>query len=147
MTEIRTRPATWLIWFLRVVGAISQLAFVAAVMPESWIIEISEELNLEPFPETPVAFYLARHLSLIYGFIGIALIVISYQLTRYRDLVGYLSIGIIVFGFLQGLIDFQSGMPIWWTAGESISTAIGGLMMVWLHRNCDGGPIDSIGNG
>ena len=138
MTEDRKRPAAWLIWFLRVVGAISQLAFVAAVMPESWIVEISEELNLEPFPETPIAFYLARHLSLIYGFIGIALIVLSYQLNRYRELVGYLAIGIIIFGILQGWIDFQSGMPVGWTALESISTVIGGLMMVWLHRNCDG---------
>ena len=138
MTEDRKRPAAWLIWFLRVVGAISQLAFVAAVMPESWIVEISEELNLEPFPETPIAFYLARHLSLIYGFIGIALIVLSYQLNRYRELVGYLAIGIIIFGILQGWIDFQSGMPIGWTALESISTVIGGLMMAWLHRNCDG---------
>jgi hypothetical protein len=143
MAEVRKRPASWLIWFLRLVGVISQLAFVAAVMPESWIIEISEELNLEAFPETPIAFYLARHLSLIYGFIGIGLIMISYQLTRYRDLVGYLSIGIIAFGILQGLIDFQSGMPVWWTLGESISTVIGGLIMAWLHRNCDGRPNDA----
>lgn len=136
MTENSKRPTTWLIWFLRAIGVISQLAFVAAIMPESWIVEITDQLNLEPFPESPVAFYLARHLSLIYGFIGIALIVISYQLTRYRELVGYLATGILVFGVLQGWIDFQSGLPMAWVLGESASTISGGLIMTWLHRNC-----------
>lgn len=130
-------PASWLIWFLRLVGIVSQLAFVAAVMPESWIVKITAELNLEPFPETPLAFYLARHLSLLYGFVGIALIVVSYNITRFRDYLGYLAIGVVAFGLLQGLIDAQSGLPIWWGAGESISTIIGGLIMLWLHKNCD----------
>jgi len=136
MTGNPKRPIAWLIWFLRFVGILSQLAFVAAVMPESWIIEITDELKLEPFPQTPLAFYLARHLSLLYGFVGIALIILSYQITRYRELVGYLAIGIIVFGALQGLIDFQSGMPISWTAGEAATTVIGGFLTLWLHRNC-----------
>ncbi|WP_372894804.1 hypothetical protein [Stieleria sp.] len=137
MSDTVNYPASWLIWFLRLVGIVSQLAFVAAVMPESWIIAITDALKLERFPETPLAFYLARHLSLLYGFIGIALIVVSYRLARFRDFVGTLSVGIIVFGLLQGLIDFQSGMPIWWTAAESISTIVGGGMMLWLHRRCD----------
>ena len=136
MTASQKHPASWLIWFLRLVGVVSQLAFVAAVMPESWIIKISAALNLDAFPETPVAFYLARHLSLLYGFIGIALIMVSYQLPRYRELVGMLAWGVIAFGMLQAWIDFQSGMPIEWTVGESVSTIFGGFLMLWLHRNC-----------
>lgn len=137
MTQNSKRPAAWLIWFLRGIGLISQLAFVAAIMPESWIVEITDALKLDPFPETPIAFYLARHLSLLYGFIGIGLIVISYQLTRYRELVGYLATGIIVFGVLQGWIDFQSGLPHWWSLGEAAGSITGGLIMTWLHRNCE----------
>ncbi|MCA9135232.1 MAG: hypothetical protein KDB00_00700 [Planctomycetales bacterium] len=130
-------PAWWLVWFLRLVGIVSQLAFVAAVMPESWIVKITDELHLQPFPETPLAFYLARHLSLLYGFVGIGLIVVSYQINRFRDLVGHLAIGVVAFGLMQALIDFQSGLPVWWTAGESISTIIGGFIMLWLHRKCE----------
>lgn len=137
MTQSSKYPASWLIWFLWVVGVVSQLAFVAAVMPESWIVKITDELRLEPFPETPVAFYLARHLSLIYGFIGIALIAASYQIKRYREAIGYLAIGVIAFGVLQGWIDFQSAMPFWWTVTESITSILGGMIMLWLHRNCD----------
>ncbi|QDV47408.1 hypothetical protein Enr13x_73170 [Stieleria neptunia] len=136
MTETAKYPVSWLTWFLWLVGVVSQLAFVAAVMPESWIVEITDQLRLEPFPDTPLAFYLARHLSLLYGFIGIALIVVSYRITAFRAFIGALAIGIIAFGLLQGLIDFQSGMPVWWTAGESVSTIIGGGLMFWLHRRC-----------
>jgi hypothetical protein len=136
MTDPSKRPTAWLFLFLRFVGVVTQLAFVAALMPQAWIVKITDALRLGPFPETPLAFYLARHLSLIYGFIGIALIVVSYQIGRYRDLVGYLAVGVIAFGILQALIDFQSGMPIWWTAGEALSTVVGGMVMLWLHRNC-----------
>ena len=129
-------PESWLAWFLWLVGVFTQLAFVAALMPASWFVIITQEIGLDAFPETPLAFYLARHLSLMYGFVGIALIVISYQLSRYRDLIGYLAYGVIVFGILQGIIDLQSGMPLIWTLGESISSVIGGLMILWLHKNC-----------
>lgn len=122
--------------FLRVVGVFTQLAFAAAVMPANWINKITDEMQLEPFPDTPLAFYLARHLSLLYGFVGIGLIVISYDLPKYRDLVSLLGFGTIGFGVLQAWIDHQSGMPIWWSAGESISTIIGGLMILWLDDRC-----------
>ncbi len=133
----RPYPQLWLIWFLRLTGIFTQLAFLAAVMPSSWMAQITDELNLEPFPDTPLAFYLARHLSLLYGFVGIALILVSYRMQQYRDLIGFLAIGIVAFGILQAIVDAQSGMPIWWTVGESVSTIIGGLMVGWLHRNCD----------
>lgn len=136
MSETKKYPSSWLAWFLFIVGAVSQLAFLAAIMPASWIVEITAALNLTPFPETPLAFYLARHLSLLYGAIGVILIVVSYRLDQVRDLIGYLAIGIVLFGVAQGWIDFQSGMPIWWTAVESVSTVIGGCLTYWLHRRC-----------
>lgn len=129
-------PESWLAWFLWLVGVFTQLAFVAALMPASWFVTITDAIGLDAFPETPLAYYLARHLSLIYGFVGIALIVISYQLARYRDLIVYLAYGVMAFGMMQAVIDLQSGMPLTWTLGESISSVIGGLMILWLHKNC-----------
>lgn len=123
--------------FLRVVGAFTLLAFAAAVMPAAWFIEITDWMKLEPFPDTPLAFYLARHLSLLYGFVGIGLLVISYRLPKYRELVPLLGYGTIAFGVLQCVIDYQAQMPAWWTWGESISTTIGGTMILWLDRKCE----------
>ncbi|KAA5542199.1 hypothetical protein FYK55_15450 [Roseiconus nitratireducens] len=127
----------WLAWLLRLVGFSALFAFVAALMPAWCIVAITDELDLEPFPETPLAFYLARHLSLLYGFVGIALLYLASDLPRYRHLVGFIAIGTVAFGVLQGVIDFQSAMPTWWTVGESVSTVAGGLLIGWLHRTCE----------
>ncbi|MCC9599198.1 hypothetical protein LOC67_01400 [Stieleria sp. JC731] len=129
-------PLRWIEIYLRVVGYSALLAFAAALMPAAWIISITEMLRLETFPEVPVAIYLARHLSLLYGFIGCGLIAFSYRLDIFRDFVGWLAWAVIALGVMQGIIDLQSQMPLWWTAGESISTVIGGLILRWLDRRC-----------
>lgn len=124
----------WLLLFLRVVGGTALLAFGAAVMPENWIVETAEELGFDPFPHSPLTFYLARNLSLLYGFVGALLVLISFDIDRYRPLVWYAAIGTMLFGVLQLVVDSMSGLPSWWTLGESISTFIGGAMLWWLVK-------------
>jgi len=124
----------WLILFFRVIGIVTIFAFAAAVMPQKWIIEIAEELGFEPFPFAPLTFYLARNLSLMYGFVGCALLVIVSDFSRYRPQVSKVGIGTIAFGSLQFLVDIQSGMPMWWTLYESLSTIFGGVLIVILDR-------------
>ena len=120
--------------FLQMVGYVTLLAFLAAVMPEQWIIEASKFLGFDPFPYSPLTFYLARHLSLLYGFVGIGLLIIAADLDQYGRLVRPLALGTIAFGILQLVIDLQSALPHWWTLGESCSTAMGGLIIAWLDR-------------
>ncbi len=109
------------------------LAFAAAVMPEHWMIEASEFLGFDPFPFSPLTFYLARNLSLLYGFVGALLLFISRDLIRYRELIRMLAIGTIVFAILQLIVDAQASMPIWWSLGESLSTLMGGALFYWLY--------------
>lgn len=124
----------WLLIFLRFIGTTALLAFLASVMPAAWIISISEELGFDPFPHSPLTFYLARHLSLLYGFVGATLLVIASDLARYRSLVRYAAIGTILLSGFQLVIDSMSDLPWWWTWGESGSTLVGGLMLYWLQR-------------
>ncbi len=124
-----------LILFLRGVGGVALLAFFAAVMPRNWIIETSEFLGFDPFPDSPLTFYLARNLSLLYGFVGAALVVIASDLGRYRPLAGYAAAGTLAFGFLQLIVDAQASLPVWWTLGESLTTIFGGTILWWLNRN------------
>lgn len=131
-----SKPERLLVFVLRLVGSITLLAFAAAVMPERWIVEIAEELGFEPFPHSPLTFYLARNLSLLYGFVGAALLMLASDLRRYRPLVSYLALATISFGVLQLVVDAQSGLPWWWTLGESLSTIGGGLLLWWLHGKC-----------
>ncbi len=124
----------WVILFLRVVGGVSLLAFAAAVMPEQWMVDIAGRLGFDPFPESPLTFYLARNLSLLYGFVGLALIVLSLDLPRYFPLVRYAAYGTMLFAVLQLIVDSQSGLPSWWTWGESLSTFCGGVLLGWLAK-------------
>lgn len=124
-----------LILFLRGVGVITLLAFAAAVMPQKWMIETAEALGFEPFPNSPLTFYLARNLSLLYGFVGVGLLVVTIDFDRYRPLVRYMAWGTMAFGVLQFVVDAQSSLPAWWTLGESTSTFLGGLLIGWLNRS------------
>ncbi|MEM1068721.1 MAG: hypothetical protein AAGG48_13970 [Planctomycetota bacterium] len=115
-----------IILLLRFVGIVTLLAFGAAVMPAKWIVEASEWLGFEPFPDSPLTFYLARNLSLLYGYIGALLLLISFDLPRYRPMIRYIALGTVSFGFLQLIVDSMSELPWWWTLGEGVSTIFGG---------------------
>lgn len=138
-------PDRQLQWFLRFVGGVSLLAFAAAIMPEKWMIEMAEELGFDPFPNSPLTFYLARNLSLLYGFVGSLLLILSSDLPRYRELIGWAAIGTMLFGLLQLLVDAMSGLPGWWTVGEGVSTLAGGLLLRWLEQRArsNGTPRDT----
>lgn len=134
-TQPQSQRDRFLVVFLRVVGGVSLLAFAAAVMPEEWMIAIAKQLQIDPFPNSPLTFYLARNLSLLYGFVGSFLIVISFDLPRYRTLVWFAAVGTIAFGLLQLVVDSLSGLPPWWTLGESCSTLVGGILFYLLQRD------------
>ena len=129
-----TRPYRWVVLFLKFIGSAALLAFIAAVMPEKWIVEIAEELGFDPFPHSPLTFYLARNLSLLYGFTGAALWLVALDISRYRPLVFWIAIGTITFGILQAMVDSLSGLPSWWTLSESLSTFAGGWALLFLER-------------
>ncbi|MDG2221190.1 MAG: hypothetical protein P8L85_07420 [Rubripirellula sp.] len=126
------RKDWYLIRVLQAVGSVSLLAFAAAVMPMQWIVEAGQWLGFDPFPDSPLTFYLARNLSLLYGYIGALLLLVSWDLDRYRPLVWYIAVGTMSFGLLQIVVDSMSGMPSWWTVGESVSTFLGGVLLYFL---------------
>ncbi|MCG8650757.1 MAG: hypothetical protein MI861_13045 [Pirellulales bacterium] len=128
-------PDRWLVLYLRVVGMITLLAFAAAIMPEDWIVGIAAWLGFEPFPHSPLTFYLARNLSTLYGFLGAGLLIVLGDLDRYRPLIRYLAWGTMAFGVLQGIVNAQAAMPYWWTLGESLSTFTGGVIIWWLDQS------------
>lgn len=114
------------------IGGVSLLAFAAAVMPRGWLVAITGELGLAPYPDSPLTDYLARNLSLLYGFVGLALLIVAGDLDRYRPLVCRAWIGTLLFGGLQFVVDTMAGMPAWWVVGESASTVVGGIILAWL---------------
>ncbi|MFG0291106.1 MAG: hypothetical protein ACF8CQ_23270 [Rhodopirellula sp. JB044] len=122
----------WIRIFLRTVGAAALLAFAAAIMPARWMMVIAGELGIDPFPDSPLTFYLARNLSLLYGYVGVLLMIMAADLDRYRPLVRCTAFGTMSFGVMQWVADSMAGMPAWWTYGESSSTFLGGALLWWL---------------
>lgn len=119
---------------LKLVAAVTLLAFAAAVMPGRWIAETARWLGFDPFPESPLTYYLARNLSLMYGFIGAAIWYVATKLDRCRDLVKPLALASIAFSLSQAAVNIQSGMPAWWVATEFVATFVGGIALVVLDR-------------
>jgi len=77
-------------------------AFIAAVMPQSWLIFLIHKA--EPGLSTGILVtYLARILMLMYAFIGLQCFIFSTDIRRYLPLIWIISVGSVV-ATLVGLI-------------------------------------------
>lgn len=122
----------YLLMYLRLIGGSALIAFAAALMPSDWIVDIAAWLGIKPFPDSPLTFYLARNLSLLYGYVGVFMLVIAADLPRYRPLIRWAAVGTMSFGLLQFIVDAMAGLPTWWVFGESGWTLGGGVLLAWL---------------
>ncbi len=123
-----------LVLALRVVGSVEVLAAFAAVMPRGWMAATHELLGLGPFPQGPLAEYLARSLSALYAVNGGLLLMVSTDARRYAPLVTYLALAATAVGLLLLVTDLSVGMPWWWTLGEGPSLLAFGVVLLALQR-------------
>lgn len=86
------------------------------------------------FPDSSLAEYLARHLSLLYGMVGVAFVGLSFQREFNSHHVRLLGYAATVFGVAQASTAWQSQMPLWWTLAESLSTIFGGMFLCGLAK-------------
>jgi hypothetical protein len=121
-------------WLLRLAGAMELLAFVAVVMPRSWM-EISHTwLGLGEMPGGPILMFMIRQASYTYGMHGISLFVIASNVERFRPLVILNGIAFSLAGPVFFLIDYTSGMPWWWTFEDSLGCMCFGVALLLLSR-------------
>jgi hypothetical protein len=104
---------------MRVVGGVSALGFVFVFVPYSMMNAIHGDLlGLGTLPSAPVVGYLARSTSAFYGMLGVIFIATSFDVRRYRPLIGLLV------GFMAALavvllgVDFTESLPAWWRLAE-----------------------------
>src|SRR6185436_18926861 len=103
-----------LVWLLRLCGAVEIFAFIAVVMPRSWM-EISHAwIGLGAMPEGPVLMFMIRQASYTY--------------------VVFNAIAFLVAAPVFFLIDFTSGMPWWWTMSDPVSCGLFGAALLLLSR-------------
>ena len=109
------------------------LATFAIIFPDSWMSAGHRLAGLEgEYPQAPITEYLARSLSMLYAGLGFLIVVISFDLVRYRRLVFYLGVGHLVMTAILAFIDFQAGMPLVWALPEIASPAVVGVVILAL---------------
>jgi hypothetical protein len=76
-----------LVWLLRLAGAVEILAFIAVVMPRSWMEITNAWIGLGEMPDGPLLMFMIRQASYTYGVHGLSLWLIATDVDRFRPFV------------------------------------------------------------
>ncbi|HEY6187286.1 MAG TPA: hypothetical protein VIW80_06400 [Pyrinomonadaceae bacterium] len=121
-------------WLLRLAGSVEILAFVAVVMPRSWM-EVSHlRLGLGEMPGGPILMFMIRQASYTYGMHGVSLWILASDVDRFRPLLIFNGISFLLAAPVFLIIDHTSGMPLWWTVSDALGCACFGAALLWLNR-------------
>ena len=122
-------------WLLRMIGGIELCAIPFLLFPVPWMADVHEQvLGLGPLPRGPIVEYMARSLSALYAVHGAVVFFVSFDVVRYRPLIGFLGAIHVTVGATVVAIDLASGLPWWWVLGEGPGIAVGGLLVLLLNR-------------
>jgi len=134
-TTTLTRPEQVLQLLIRIVGSVVLLAIPCALMPYSWMNAIHQGLGMGTLPSKPVVGYLARSTSAFYAMMGGLLWVVSLDLRRYRPVIGYLGVAIVLIGLTLFAVDLLAAMPWWWSTAEGpFNVGFGALILALARR-------------
>lgn len=121
--------------FLRLVGTADLLAVAVVFFPGEWLARGHELTGLGIMPQDPIAGYLARSTSLLYGVHGAILLVLASNVLRYVSVIRWYGRIITVAGLLLTGIDLAESMPLWWTVFEGAAVVGIGLVILTLCHN------------
>jgi len=134
-------PRPWeetaIVALLRFGGVLTGCAFGAVLLPVEWMAAVHSAIGLGAFPRAPIVDYLSRSLSVLYGFHGVFLLLVSTDVRRYRVFVLYSATMAVAAGLAFLGIDLHAGLPLCWTLTEGPPLSAAGLAMLWLVRRLD----------
>jgi hypothetical protein len=128
---------TGLKWLLRFIGITAIPAFVAAIMPQSWLALLIHKAE----PEMPIGIlvtYLARILMLMYAFVGLQCFIFAADIRRYLPLIWVLGVGTVTVAVI-GLVALFAGVApdhrtglFWIVFGDFTEGLVQGVVLVVL---------------
>ena len=121
-----------LLWLLRLAGATELLAFIAVVMPRSWMAISHTWLGLGEMPDGPLLMFMIRQASYTYGVHGLSLWLIASNVKRFRPFVIFNGIAFLIAAPVFLWIDLTSGMPLWWAVSDPASCGLFGAALLSL---------------
>jgi hypothetical protein len=108
-----------LVFVLRATAALLLLAFFGAALPESWMKAVYEWGNeLGPWPGGALLVYLARVVALLYGFLGLLALYLSFDVGRYRPLIRFMALVSFPFVPVMFVVIWGAGLPMVWAVCE-----------------------------
>jgi hypothetical protein len=121
-------------------------------MPRAWIVAGHRWLGWGPFPDSPVAEYLARSVSALSAFYGGLLVVLATDVRRYAPVIRYQAAAIVLLSGSGVVVGSWAGMPLWFVGGDAIACwAYCGGTLLLLRRvgrgNAEGVPSAAEGHG
>lgn len=119
---------------LWIAGGFEILAFIAVIMPRSWMEAGHIWLGMGRMAESPLLMFMIRQASYTYGMHGLTLLVLSTDLKRFRPLLILNGIAFVVAAVVFALIDYSEGMPSFWTVGDALGCGFFGAALLWLNR-------------
>jgi hypothetical protein len=120
-------------WLLRLAGVVEILAFMAVVMPQSWMETAHLWLEMGQMPDGPIVLFMIRQASYAYGMHGISLWILASDVERFRPLIIFNGISFLLAALVFFLIDYSAGMPMWWTLGDTMSCLFFGGALLLLN--------------
>jgi len=124
-------------FLLRLAGSVELLAFLAVVMPRSWMEIAHTWLGLGEMPNGAIIMFMIRQASYTYGMHGVSLWVIASNVERFRLLIILNAISFLIAAPVFFLIDQTSGMPLGWTLGDTFGCGSFGAALLWLSLRND----------
>ncbi len=120
-------------WVLRLTGATEILAFISVVMPRAWMESAHSWLGLGVMPEGPLIMFMIRQASYAYGMHGVSLWLMATDVRRYQPLIVFNAISFVIASFVFVVIDYTTGMPLWWTFVDGFGCAAFGVAVLILN--------------
>lgn len=80
----------------------------------------------------PLTGYLARSASMLYAFLGVLVFVMSFDVERYRPLLGVVGRVILLCAVLLFGVGIAEQLPTWWLCVEGPSVVVLGGVLLWL---------------
>lgn len=122
-------------WLLRLIGGVELLATPFIFFPIPLMDAIHNRvLGLGSLPPGPIVEYMARSLSALYAVHGALVFRLSFDLPRFRPVIGFLGWLHLVFGVTVLGIDRVTGLPFYWTIAEGPGITMGGVVILILNR-------------
>ncbi len=113
------------------------VAIVPVFFPFEWMNQISQSIGTGRILDTSLINYLTRSLSMMYVFMGLAILYTSFNVRRYLPMICFFACAGFLFGGGMLTLDIVAKMPRSWTMSEGPFIMAMNAVLLWLTFRVD----------